>query len=301
MRGRTNAALVALAVVDVLILLVGYRAHGGSLPPLQRTTPAFEVPEGATAGPPDGAADLGITAPLLLGVNPAGVVLRATRGACQDFLERPAQVWVGDVDSGSAPSLVEVPGVREVLGLMVYADGTLRITGLDDTCAALTLESKDGGASWQQSDEGGIWRLSADTTEAAVLGPGGLENRTPCAPNQILNLPRKRALGSCPGGTFFDLVPNQSVRGIPAGGFTQLSVAPGSATGRYYVLGATDDCGARVGLVRALDQSVSDLECFDDNRAPLAVASTSDLLVVQVGNDLLVSRDAGESFEALGS
>ncbi len=35
------------------------------------------------------------------------------------------------------------------------------------------------------------------------------------------------------------------------------------------------------------------MKCFDENKAPLAIASAGDLLVIQLGNDLRVSRDEG--------
>jgi hypothetical protein len=298
MRGRTTGVVAALAVLDLVVVVLGYRAQGGSLPPLQRTTASFEVSETPTADATGGPDDQEISAPLLLGVNPSGVVLRATRGACEDFRDNPAHVWAGNLDAAEAPALVDTR-VQEVLGLMVYGDGSMRITGLDGDCRPVTVDSKDG-QTWQSSDETAIWRLDGDTTASNVVGPAGLNNDTPCTPVQLLNLPRKRALGSCASGTFFPLAPGEQVRGIPAGGFGSLSVAPGPDDGQYFVFGTTGDCTAGLGLLDTADQSVANLPCLGENQAPLAIATTADMVVVQVGNDLMVSDDGGESFATVG-
>ena len=44
----------------------------------------------------------------------------------------------------------------------------------------------------------------------------------------------------------------------------------------------------------AEDHGLDELKCFDEDKAPLAIASAGDLLVIQLGNDLRVSRDEGD-------
>ena len=105
-----------------------------------------------------------VVGPALLGVNAAGDVLRATRGACEERFDNPARIWTGNVDDGDRLAAVEPPDIREVLGLMVYADGKLRVSGLDEACDPVTFDSTDAGASWQASAASELWRLSGDTT-----------------------------------------------------------------------------------------------------------------------------------------
>ncbi len=72
-----------------------------------------------------------VVGPVLLGVNAAGEVLRATRGACEERFDNPARIWAGNVDDGVAPSAGRASGIREVLGLMVVRRRALRVSGLD--------------------------------------------------------------------------------------------------------------------------------------------------------------------------
>ncbi len=198
MRGRELAALVALLVVDILVLVLGYRAHTGSLPPLQRSASAFDVDptsgELPTGVPTD---DDAVVGPVLLGVNAAGDVLRATRGACEARFDNPARIWTGNVGDGVALTPVDPPAIHEVLGLMVYADGTLRVSGLDEDCEPVTFDSTDSGSSWAPSDVSKVWRLFPDVQATPVTGPAGEAVRAPCPASQIVNLPGQKAIASC--------------------------------------------------------------------------------------------------------
>ena len=51
-----------------------------------------------------------VVGPVLLGVNAAGDVLRATRGACEERFDNPARIWAGNVDDGVAPTPSSLPG-----------------------------------------------------------------------------------------------------------------------------------------------------------------------------------------------
>jgi hypothetical protein len=164
----------------------------------------------------------------------------------------------------------------------------------------MTVDSHDGGDSWQSSPDAGIWRLSPDTTAASIIGPKGSDLPTQCAPSQLLNLPQRRGIASCSSGTFFPLVPGQQPVNVAAGDFRDLSVAPGSQDGHYFVFGRTSDCAAQVADVKVADNSVTNLLCLGNDRAPLAIATAADSVVVQVGDDLMVSDDGGEHFAAVG-
>jgi hypothetical protein len=300
MRGRTLAALAALAAVDLAVLALGYRAHTGSLPPYQRTSEAFEVSDSPTTEPTGTPVDEDtVVGRVLLGVNAAGDVLRATRGACEARFDNPARIWTGSVDDDDRLAAVEPPGIREVLGLMVYTDGSLRVSGLDDDCDPVTFESTDAGASWQARADSELWRLPSDTTAATVTRPLESTREVPCPVVQIVNLPDSRAIASCSEGTFFTL-PAKAITARSASDYDQLSATAGPADGQFFVFGSTEDCQASVGLTLPDDQAPEERECFTEDKAPLAIASAEDLLVIQLGNDLLVSRDEGASFETVG-
>ena len=302
MRGRTLAALAALAVVDVAVLALGYRAQTGTLPPLQRSSEAFEVAQSPTSQPTGSPTGDDVVGPVLLGVNAAGDVLRATRGACEERFDNPTRIWAGNVDDGVALAAVEVPpDLREVLGLMVYPDRTLRVSGLDEQCDPLTFDSTDAGATWQVSDDvATVWRMSGDVTAATVTGPRGSTLAVPCAVSQIVNLPARRAVASCRQSNYFTLAAGEQVISLIASDYSQLSVTPAPADDGYFVLGETGECTASFGIAVPEDQSVDELECFQEDKAPLAIASAEGLLLIQLGNDLRVSRDDGETFEPVG-
>jgi hypothetical protein len=301
MRRRTFAAFTALVVVDFAVLILGYRAHTGSLPPLQRSAGAFEVTDLPTAEPTATPADDDtVIGPVLLGVNAAGDVLRATRGACEEQFDNQARIWTGNVGDGERLALVELPGIREVLGLIVYAKGKLRVSGLDDACDRVTFDSDDGGASWQASPDSALWRLSGDTTANTVINPLDDEKDVPCPGVQMVNLPKRRAIAACSSATYSILAGGEVTASPSVSDYDQLSVTAGPTRGSYVVFGTTQDCLASVGVAVPDVPDVDQLQCFNENKAPLAIASAGDLLVVQLGNDLRVSRDGGATFDTVG-
>ncbi len=291
--------LVGLLVADVVVLLVAFGAYRGTVPRLGATDDVSFTPPsaGATTGEDDSAATA-ITGPVMVGLNAEGVVLRATRGACEERFDNIAAVAAGPLDGGGFAT-VELPGLVEVLGIGT-PPGKLVVTGLDADCSALAFESTDRGATWQKVAEAGIWSLTPDTTSGDVIGPGG--DRTPlgCAPQQVVTGLRATALAGCGSSLFFALQPRGKPTPVAVDGFTTTSVAAAPGEGRFYLFGATEDCGAQVGLLNQATQSVSRLECLGPGRAPLAIAADQDLVLVQVGNDLEVSRDGGKTFERAG-
>ena len=67
------------------------------------------------------------------------------------------------------------------------------------------------------------------------------------------------------------------------------------------MFGSTDDCPAQVGALGQAQQPISKLDCLDlDGAAPLGIAAAGGYVVVQVGDDVMVSEDAGRSFVAAG-
>jgi hypothetical protein len=303
MRRWGTALLAVLVVVDLVVLVLGFRAREGHLPPLQRGAGAsFEVPTASASETADPTADADlIQAPVLLGANKSGLVLRATRGACEERFDNPAHFWTGNLDDVDGLQPLEVPTLLEVLGLIVLDDGTMRMSGLDEACQLATVVSSDEGVTWRSSPSAEVWRLSSDTQAAAVTGPAGATIDLDCAPSQLVNLPGRRGIASCPTETFYLLrVGRQDPASLSAAGFEDLSVTPTPDGKAYYALGGTDKCLAQVATVVPEEDSPALGECLPEDRAPLAITTAGDRVVVQVGADLMVSEDEGDSFTLVG-
>ena len=73
------------------------------------------------------------------------------------------------------------------------------------------------------------------------------------------------------------------------------------ARAAFCVFGSTDECPAQVGALGPAQQPVRMLDCLGrDAAAPLAIAAAGGYVVVQIGDDLMVSEDAGRTFDAAG-
>jgi hypothetical protein len=244
-----------------------------------------------------------VTGPLFLAMNGDGVVLRAVRGACEARFAKTAQVSVGQVRSGSIDMrTVSIPELKEALGVMVYDDDTLRVTGLDDQCKTVTFDSDDLGQSWSRSGSSeatGIWHLEGDTTSVDVTGPRGATTPLECVPAQILNLPERKAVASCAAAQFYLLSPRAGARAVSVDGYTSLGAAPSMSEDRWFVFGGTAGCAAQLsGTVLSRSQTDT-LACFGPGLAPLAVASSGHFVLAQAGEQLQLSDDDGQTFNAL--
>jgi hypothetical protein len=303
MRRWGTALLAVLVALDLVVLVLGVQARGGDLPPLQRGAGAsFTAPTASASqtADPSVSTDL-IHAPVLLGANESGLVLRATRGACEPRFDNPAHFWAGHLDDADGLQPLEVPSLLEVLGLVVLDDGTMRMSGLDETCKGATVVSSDDGATWTASTSADVWRLSSDTQAAAVTGPGGATIDLDCVPDQIVNLPGQRAIASCSTESFYPLrIGQKEPVALSVSGFEDLSVTPIPGGQGYYVLGGTGRCLAQVATVVPDADKPKLGECLPDDKAPLAIATAGDRVVVQVGADLMVSDDQGDSFDLVG-
>jgi hypothetical protein len=298
MRRWLTVVVVVLAVLDLAVLAVGYRARAGVTPRGVPEAAFTMLPPSSESSTPTGES---ITGPVLMAVDADGLLLRASRGACQAQFANPAQVAVGSVSAGV--TAVDLPALGEVLGVGILPDDHLRVSGLTPQCDPATFDSTDSGKTWQRlraTAPAGIWRLDADTTADQVTGPAGGTIPLACAPQNISNLADSRGAVSCLNGAFYVLAPRAKPVALAASGYDQLSVAGGLRAGRYFVLGATAQCPAQVGTAAAGLQSVSSLECLGGDRAPLGIAAAGNNVVVQVGNDLMVSDDGGQNFSAVG-
>ncbi len=302
MRRWGTALVAALVVLDIVVLVFGVRARGGDLPPLQRGAGAtFTPPTGtpSSSADPTSVAEL-IRAPVLLGANRSGLVLRATRGACEERFDNPTHVWTGNLDDADGLQPVDVPTLREVLGLIVLDRGTMQMSGLDETCAPATVVSTDEGVTWTSSASADVWRLSSDTQAQAVTGPGGKTIDLDCVPSQLVNLPGRRAVASCPTESFYLLRIGTDPTALTVPGFSNPSVTPHPDADTYYAFGSAAGCVAQVAVL-VPDTAEPELgECLADDRAPLAIATAGDRVVVQVGADLMVGDADGKKFTLVG-
>jgi hypothetical protein len=303
MRRWITLLVVVLAVLDVAVLAVGYRTRSGVLP-------AFSTPEASYTMLPPSAAEASSTpdseatvvGPVLMAVNADGLVLRATRGACEERFDNHAQVAVGSVHAvGMTPA--DVPDLAEVLGVAILPDDHLRMAGLNDECEPMTVDSTDSGQSWQTlgiNEPAGIWHLDPDTTADTVTGPAGSDIPVTCIPVYLTNLPDRRGAISCGGGVIYALAPGSAPIPLSASDFDEPSVAGAPRAGRYYVFGPTAGCEAQVAALAEAQQSLTKLTCIGEDRVPQAIAAAGRYVVVQIGDDVMVSEDAGRSFVAAG-
>ncbi len=301
-RRWVTVLVVVLAVLDVVVLAVGYRARSGVLPAFSAPEASFSIIPASTPGATTTGDEAGLVFPVLMAVDAEGLVLRATRGACEARFHNPAQVAVGSVTAAMTPA--DIPDLDEVLGLAILRDDHLRVSGLDDECRVMAVDSTDSGRTWQTLGEGepaGVWRLDRDTTAESVTGPTGTKLALDCVPASLTNLPDRRAAIACQSGLIYVVGPGSAPAALSAGGFANVSVAGAPRSGRLLVFGSTDECPAQVGALGPAQQPVRMLDCLDlDAAAPLGIAAAGGYVVVQIGDDVMVSEDAGRTFDAAG-
>jgi len=159
MRWTRSPALVAVFVVlDVVVLVLAYRAMRHNEAPLAASSSA----DGPIArqGPT-------IVGPLSLAVAPSGALLRATRGSCDERAPVPAKVWVAG--AYRAPlERVTVPGLVEVLGATA-SDDKLTVVGADGSCKTHGYVSTDS-----ELFAAGTHALASGNLDVDLDGAGGL-------------------------------------------------------------------------------------------------------------------------------
>ena len=244
----------------------------------------------------DGATTDTVTGPVLMAVDADGLVLRATRGACQKRFANPAQVAVGSISTGV--TAVELPALAEVLGVAILPDGPparvrsrpglrgghLRLDGLRQTWQPLAREAA------------GIWRLDPDTTAEQVTGPAGGDYparlRAP-----VRDQPRRQSRrGQLPGGVFYLVAPRPRHRRCRRPATTSCAWRPGR--GRAATSSSGPPPSAEPGWPRSRPSPARPSACSTMPRrgeAPLAIAAAGGYVVVQLGDDLMVSEDGGDT------
>jgi hypothetical protein len=306
MRRWVTALVVVLAVLDVVVIAVGIRTRSGVLPAFSAPEASYRmIPAGSTEPEPTPTAggEASLVGPVLMAVDAEGLVLRATRGACEARFDNPTQVAIGSVKT-AAMTPADLPDLAEVLGVAILPGDHLRVSGLDHKCRVMTVDSTDSGQTWRTLDESqpaGVWRFDPDTTAESVTGPAGSRVPVDCVPSSMTNLPAGRGAITCQGGVIDVLTPGFGAAPLSVPGYENLSVAGAPRADRYFVFGSTPACPAQVAALRGAQQSVTQLDCVGvDGAVPQAIAAAGGYVVVQIGDDVMVSEDAGQTFVAAG-
>ena len=288
MRWTRSPALVAVfVVVDVVVLVLAYLAtrHNDALPVAGDTAADGQV---TRVGPT-------IVGPLSLATAPSGVLLRATRGSCDERAPSSARVWVAP--AYKAPlARVTVPGLVEVLGVTA-ADDRLTVVGADRSCKTHGYVSTDNGKEWSRTAVPRmVWWLDLDTTATKVHGPvdGGVVN-IDCRPVGVSTIARgQRALVSC---AEFNVVDQPRADDLPS--ITYGVDGPVAATvsnGKPLVLATSDRCLASLRRVTS-QAGTKQVACLGNDGAPLGLAVSGKRVFTQVGQRLAYSTDGGRSFD----
>jgi hypothetical protein len=287
MRWTRSPAIVAVFIVlDVVVIVLAYLAMRHNEAPLA-SSGSTDVPI-AREGPT-------IVGPLSLAVAPSGVLLRATRGSCDERAPVPAKVWVAG--TYKAPlERVTVPGLVEVLGVRAL-DDKLIVVGADGSCKTHGYVSTDGGKQWSRAGvPPNVWWLDLDTTATKLHGPvdGGVVN-IDCRPVAVSTIAHgQRALVSCAD---FNVVDQPRAADLPAVTYgVTAPVAASLAKGKPLVLATSDRCLASLRQVtsQATNKQVA---CLGNAGAPLGLAVSGKRVFAQVGQRLAYSDDGGRSFD----
>ena len=287
MRWTRSPALVAFFVVlDVVVIVLSYLAV--------RHNQAPPVASGATDGPITREGPT-IVGPLSLAVSPSGVLIRATRGSCDERAPVPAKVWVARADKAPLER-VTVPGLVEVLGVAV-SDDKLKVVGADSSCKTHGYVSTDGGKQWsRKASLRSIWWLDRDTTATKLHGPveGGVVN-IDCRPVGVSTVARgQRALVSCAD---FNVVEQPRAADLPSITYgVDAPVAASLVKGKPLVLATSDRCLASLRQITSQSGS-KQVACLGNEGAPLGLAVAGKQVFAQVGQRLAYSDDGGRSFD----
>ena len=235
--------------------------------------------------------------PLSLAVAPSGVLLRATRGSCDERAPVPAKVWVAGAVQGAAASGSPCPDWSRSSASTV-SDDKLTVVGADGSCKTHGYVSTDGGKQWSRTGvPRNVWWLDLDTTATKVHGPvdGGVVN-IDCRPVGVSTIARgQRALVSCAD---FNVVDQPRAADLPSITYgVEGPVAAALAKGKPLVLATLRPMPrvAAPGHVAGRHQAGG---VPGQRRAPRwGWPSSGGRVFAQVGQRLSYSDDGGRSFD----
>lgn len=287
-----RAGLCVLVMVTVVLVVLDVRHVN---PPSSREGAATRA-SGSTASPamhrsasatPNGSSDQSF-----LAVAEDGTLVRATRGDCQNS----TMPLVAATGAGGAFRARTVPGLREVLRVLVSAARDIRLIGLDANCEVARFSSTDRGRRWKRSVPGGTtWHLSADSEAATVASPRG-RLATPCVPT---------GLSTTEGDVVRLLCGNGRILGTTDVGRTWSPVGRlrGAVDIAYTSSGQAFALAHQLGCPAAVMESIDGgslwtrLTCRPGSR-PRAIAARGGLVAAEVGHVVSVSTDGGASWPA---
>ncbi len=230
----------------------------------------------------------------LLSIGIDGTILRATAGNCRS--DKTGKVEVS-TDGGATFETV-FPDVPQVLRVVAVSRSDLWFVGTDESCAPSVERSGDTGASWIHSQgTAGAYHLSASENPSLVHAPGGRVT-VGCATVGIAALDTEVAFVGCDDGTIrrtgdggqtFESVGH--VDGLVSLTFrdAQTGFALASQSGCQATALRTDDAGKTWKFAACVRLDI-----------PKAIATNADKLVAQVGADILVSDDDGQTWVPAG-
>lgn len=331
---RKIAVIVAAAIfaLDAVLIIVMLRSGGwgtetyraGPRPGVTRTTVAFPAPEMVTPtrmpkgpathaappprtpAPPDAelttSSEIEVlgasrsvedptpaTGRVLMAVGPDGSLIRAVRGSC------PARTGADvEISTDSGRSWHRVPtSLTQVLDVAALPDGDLSILGVDFSCRPSAQLSSDDGQSWRDAGLAERWYLSPDAEAEQVVGPQ-LLSQVGCVPAAVSGISRKRAAVGCDDGRI-------QVTSDAGDSWSTSATLPGlvsldfTSARRGAALVASADCPAEVLSTGDRGATWSALTCLPSGEAQ-AIAMTGHTITAQVGGEVWISDDAGESW-----
>lgn len=289
-----SKALIRVLVVLFLVLdgalgVLAWRHVSGDA---ATSAPVFDgadnpdvfVPDGAGQG--EGASgDVSAQNPAtatMIDANAQGVVIVATAGTC----DGAAPTVLVSEDGGTNFAPVKPP-VSRVLAVNARTDGGLDLVGADDSCEAIGLNSRDGGATWTDSSVGTGWYRDPTSATGVVVGTTSVD--TGCEVIAVSGLNPRAARVSCADGTALSTDDaGQTWEAID--GLSSVRALSFSTPARGVALVQTNDCSATAFVTT--DGDTWDQRGCIDGQVGRAV--------VEVGGRLLASVDAVVSESADG-
>jgi hypothetical protein len=290
----TIVVMVAFVLLDLVLVTLAFRHTGPEPESASRDVDASNASRAATPSAGHAKGRRSAEQPpvyAFLDVGEDGRMLRASRGGCRGG---DAAVVTVSTDAGKSSRNRRVRGLAEVLRVEVENEGPIWIIGRTTQCRVARWTSENSGRSWQQSvGAGGSWHLTPRTGERAVYAPDG-RRETPCVPIGLSTVGVDVVRLLCRSG---------QVLATADSGQTWLTL--GRLDGAVSIRYTSPAVG--VALARAKGCASAVMETFDggvdwsrqvclEGKDPQVIGADGDFVAAQVGADLAVSRDRGDSW-----
>ena len=285
--------IVAFVVVDVVLVALAIR-HTRAAPP-DFDDSVLTIPSASAEAVPDkptrssksdrpAAPENGSDEPLYMSLARDGSYIKATRGSCQDDVQPVVSV---STNEGRSLSEGAIPDATEILRVQANGADDLWVVALDRDCEVQMFATGDGGDTWRRTaNADAAWYLVDDPTRARVHTPEGTVD-TPCTPI---------SLSTIDAGALRLLCENDRIIGtddtgrswVTLGSLEDAVAIRFTNAGDGYAVAPGENCDAAVFETANGGARWDQLRCFDQGQ-PRSIAAESDLVAVQVGDDLHVS------------